>query len=335
MGLATTHAVALLGIDGAVIEIEAHVGLGLPAFTLVGLPDTALSEARDRVRAALLNSGQAFPDRRLTVGLSPAMLPKAGAHFDLAIAVAVIAANGQLPVEALQGVVLLGELGLDGQVRPVRGILPLALAAAAAGWVRLVVPEPNAAEAALVAEVSVIGVRSLRQLVAHLRGEAGDDPPMTPVGGEPAPRSTAAGRGDRLDLSDVLGQAEARLAMEVAAAGGHHVFLSGPPGAGKTMLAERLPGLLPDLDLPDALEVSAIHSVAGLLPEGEPLLAATAVRRPAPHRERRGDRRRWEPVRPTRGGVPCASGEFSSWTRHRSSIRRRSKPCGSRSRAGR
>lgn len=273
MAVAKAHAVSLMGIDGAVIEIEAHVGGGLPAFTLVGLPDTALSEARDRVRAALLNSREAFPDRRLTVALSPAMLPKAGAHYDLAIAMAVIAANGQLPIESLHGLVLLGELGLDGQIRPVRGVLPLALAAAAAGWSELVVPEQNAAEAALVGDVSVLAVRSLRQLVTYLRGEVGsdEDPPSRYVGGS-APPAAPRESNDRLDLSDVLGQAEARLAIEVAAAGGHHALLSGPPGAGKTMLAERLPGLLPDLELSAALEVSAIHSVAGLLPEGEPLL---------------------------------------------------------------
>jgi magnesium chelatase family protein len=272
MAVARAYSVSLLGIDGAVIEIEAHVGGGLPAFTLVGLPDTALSEARDRVRAALINAGESFPDRRLTVALSPAMLPKSGAHYDLAIALVVIAANGKLPIESLHGLVLLGELGLVGQLRRVRGVLPLAMAAAAAGWSQLVVPEQNAAEAALVQDVSVLAVRSLRQLVAYLRGESGDEePPARYVGGS-APPVVATVPGEHLDLSDVLGQAEARLAVEVAAAGGHHVFLTGPPGAGKTMLAERLPGLLPDLELAEALEVSAIHSVAGLLPEGEPLL---------------------------------------------------------------
>jgi len=280
MALATTHAVALLGIDGAVIEIEAHVGAGLPAFSLVGLPDASLSEARDRVRAAVVNSRQPFPQHRLTVGLSPAMLPKAGAHYDLAIAVAVLAAAGVVPRERLDGVVLLGELGLDGRVRSVRGVLPLALAASAAGWQRLIVPAENAAEAALVEGVSVLGVRTLAQCVAALRGDGppDDDPPCRLDGGgtlpPPMPGETGS-REDEVDLADVLGQAEARLAIEVAAAGGHHVFLCGPPGAGKTMLAERLPGLLPDLDLGSALEVSAIHSVAGLLPAGQPL-----VRRP-------------------------------------------------------
>lgn len=195
-----------------------------------------------------------------------------GRVSDLAIALAVIAANGKLPIESLHGSVLLGELGLDGQLRRVRGVLPLALAAASAGWSQLVVPEQNAAEAALVQDVSVLAVRSLRQLVAYLRGESGDeDPPARYIGGS-APPIPATPPGEHLDLSDVLGQAEARMAVEVAAAGGHHIFLTGPPGAGKTMLAERLPGLLPDLELAESLEVSAIHEVAGLLPEGEPLL---------------------------------------------------------------
>ena len=208
MAVAKAHAVSLLGIDGAVIEIEAHVGGGLPAFTLVGLPDTALSEARDRVRAALINAGESFPDRRLTVALSPAMLPKSGAHYDLAIAMAVIAANGKLPLESLHGLVLLGELGLDGQLRRVRGVLPLALAAAAAGWSQLVVPEQNAAEAALVQDVSVLAVRSLRQLVAYLRvSPGGKRGSARRYPGGAAPPAAAARPVSTLDLSDVLGQA--------------------------------------------------------------------------------------------------------------------------------
>ncbi len=281
MALCRTHAAALLGVDGAVIEVEAHVGRGLPAFSLIGLPDASLSESRDRVRAAVLNARQPFPDHRLTVGLSPATLPKAGSQYDLAIAVAIVAACGRISQTCLDGVVFLGELGLDGQVRPVRGVLALTLVAVAAGWREVVVPVANAAEAALVEGVGVVGVRSLAQCVGWLLGDPGDDPPVRLVGGElpPAggdragdPSGSDADERAELDLADVLGQAEARMAVEVAAAGGHHVFLSGPPGAGKTMLAERLPGILPDLDTTAALEVTAIHSLAGLLPPSQPLI---------------------------------------------------------------
>ncbi|RJK98476.1 ATP-binding protein [Vallicoccus soli] len=262
-------AVTLLGVEGHVVGVEAHLAQGLPAFILVGLPDAALSESRDRVRAAVVNSGIGWPNRRITVSLVPASLPKGGSHFDLPVACAVLAAAGVVPQGALDGAVLLGELGLDGRVRPVRGVLPAVLAAAAGGARRVVVPAGNAREAALVPDVEVVPVRTLGALVGLLRGERAAEPGQGPE--EPAPEGAGAGK----DLSDVLGQPEGRAALEVCAAGGHHLFLLGPPGAGKTMLAERLPGLLPELDREAALEVSAIHSVAGTLPPGAPL-----VRRP-------------------------------------------------------
>ncbi|MEU7556113.1 YifB family Mg chelatase-like AAA ATPase [Streptomyces sp. NPDC044571] len=292
MGFARACSVALVGVDGVVVEVQADLEPGVAAFTLVGLPDKTLVESRDRVRAAVVNSGAAWPQKKLTVGLSPASVPKAGAGFDLAVAVAVLGAAEVLDPGVIADLVLIGELGLDGRVRPVRGILPAVLAAADAGYRHVVVPQQCAAEAMLVPDVSVLGVRSLRQLIAVLTDTAvpEEDPPEPP--GRPDPilaglvvpgaglgtgitRERAAGGGapDFPDLADVAGQHGARRALEVAASGGHHLFLSGPPGAGKTMLAERIPWVMPPLTRQDSLEVTAVHSVAGILPPGEPLVA--------------------------------------------------------------
>lgn len=272
MALARGWSVALLGVDGHVVEVEADLASGLPGLSLVGLPDAALNEARDRVRAAVHNSNLTWPNQRITVGLSPASLPKAGSAFDLAIAAAVLGAHGQVPAERVAERVLLGELGLDGRVRATRGVLPAVLAAVRAGWERVVVPAANTAEAALVPGVQICGVARLSELVAVLRGESAGSVVPEPGAGreEPGP-----------DLADVLGQDFGRLALEVAAAGGHHVFLHGPPGAGKTMLASRLPGLLPALTDDEALEVSAVRSLVGLLEPGSPLVRRAPFR--APH----------------------------------------------------
>ncbi|MFI9275335.1 YifB family Mg chelatase-like AAA ATPase [Kitasatospora sp. NPDC052896] len=284
MAFARTCSVALVGVDGVVVEVQADLEPGVAAFTLVGLPDKALSEARDRVRAAVVNSGESWPQRKLTVGLSPASVPKSGSGFDLAVACAVLAAAERLPPPAIADLLVIGELGLDGRVRPVRGVLPSVLAAAEAGYRQVVVAEQTAAEAALVPGVSVLGVRSLRQLIALLTDAPVPEEPPDPVGGRPDPlmaglllpgsavRGTAADPAFGPDLADVAGQGEARQALEIAAAGAHHLYLKGPPGAGKTMLAERLPGLLPPLTQAEALEVTAVHSVAGLLPPGRPLV---------------------------------------------------------------
>jgi magnesium chelatase family protein len=272
MSYAKTLSVGLVGVAGHLVEVEADLSVGLPAVVLSGLPDTALNEARDRVRAAVVNSGEKWPNRRITVNLLPATMPKFGSGYDLAVAAALLGAAGELPLGALEGVAILGELGLDGTVRPIRGVLPMVAAAARAGVTRAIVPWGNAREAAVIPGVRVRAVDSLHRLVAFVREDRAlldppDDPPPPP---EPVP-----------DLSDVAGQGLGRRAIEVAAAGGHHVALFGPPGAGKTMLAERLPSVLPELDDDAALEVSALHSIAGLLPHGSPLL-----RRPpfqAPH----------------------------------------------------
>lgn len=275
-GLARGWSVALVGVQGQVVGIEADIGLGLPGFALIGLPDAALNESRDRVRAAVINSGELWPRHKVTVSMSPADLHKRGSAFDLALAAVVLAADGKVPAEELADRVLLGELGLDGGLRQLRGVLPAVTAAARAGIQRVVVPEPNAAEAALVDGVEVLGVRSLAQLLALLRGEPVPDAPPVPG----VQNLTASIEFDRPDLVDVRGHVEARHALEVAAAGGHHVFLHGAPGAGKTMLASRLPGLLPRLEGSRALEVTQIHSVAGLLPPGVPLVTEPPYSQP-------------------------------------------------------
>jgi magnesium chelatase family protein len=263
-------AVGLVGLQGHVVEVEADVAAGLPAFTLVGLPDASLAEARDRVRAAAANAGCPLPARRMTVNLFPAALPKTGTSFDLAVAAALLAASGAIPAGSVAACVHLGELGLDGRVRPVRGVLPAALAAVRAGFTRLVVPKANAAEARLVPGAEVTPVRHLADVVALHRGEPPPDLEDL-LAGPPDSAAPRAPRRPAPDLSDVVGQTEGRHALEVAAAGGHHLLLVGPPGAGKTMLAERLPGLLPDLTPEEALEVTAVHSVAGTLEAADQL----------------------------------------------------------------
>ncbi|WP_030421565.1 YifB family Mg chelatase-like AAA ATPase [Streptomyces sp. NRRL F-5065] len=284
MGFARTCSVALMGVEGVVVEVQADLEPGVASFALVGLPDKSLTESRDRVRAAVVNSGAEWPQKKLTVGLSPASVPKSGSGFDLAVAAAVLGATERVDPRPLADIVMIGELGLDGRARPVRGILPAVLAAADAGYEQVVVPESAAAEASLVPGVCVLGVRSLRQLIAVLADEpvpeeeadrqGRPDPLLAglrmPGTGAATGTHSPADRGH--DLADVVGQAAARTAVEVAAAGGHHLFLEGPPGAGKTMLAERLPAVLPRLTRPESLEVTAVHSLAGLLPPGKPLI---------------------------------------------------------------
>lgn len=270
-GLAVVHSVALVGLEPHQVRLECSRTSGLPGLRLVGLPDAAVREAGDRVRTAIQRAGLAWPQDRLVVNLAPADLPKVGTGFDLPLAVAVLTASGQLPARALAGCFALGELGLDGTVRPVAGLLPAAAGARRFGARRLLVPADAAAEAALVDGVEVVPVTDLTDAVAVLRGET---PARAVTATPPALPS------DGPDLADVRGQPVARRAVELAAAGGHHLLLSGPPGCGKTMLAHRLRGLLPALSVDEALEVAAIRSLAGERAPDEPLSLQPPLREP-------------------------------------------------------
>ncbi|WP_019854857.1 YifB family Mg chelatase-like AAA ATPase [Actinopolyspora mortivallis] len=267
MGLRTTHAVALFGVDGVLVEIEADVRSGgLPGVQLLGLPDAALQESKNRVRAAITNSGESWPLSHVTLALSPAALPKTGTSFDTALAVAVLAATERIPYSPLEGTVFFGELALDGRVRMVAGLLPGLLAATESGMRRAVVPAAGLAEARSVPGIEVLGAESLSEVVSWARGEG--DLHQCPT----EEFREAAEDVIEEDLADVRGQPEARRALEIAAAGGHHLLMIGPPGTGKTMLARRLCGLLPELSAEEALETTAVHSVAGVLPEGGALV---------------------------------------------------------------
>jgi magnesium chelatase family protein len=264
MSFATARTISLDGATGHLIDVQVDLSHGVVKTALVGRPDASINEARDRCRAAMINSKYEWPaTRRLTILLSPADLPKRGPHFDLAITVGILAASRQVPKPALDGVVFVGELTLDGRLRAVPGVLPMAMAAAARGITRMVVPEPQADEAALVPGMAVIGARSLAQVVAHLRGEeVPTAQPVEPLASLPLVSWRGSERTQDLDMADVIGMRDARHALEVAVAGGHHLMLSGPKGAGKTTLAERIPGLLPDLGVEEALELTAIYSLA-------------------------------------------------------------------------
>src|SRR6476619_2759299 len=252
MGLALVHSRARAGVHAPAVRVEVHLSGGLPRMSIVGLPEAAVREAKDRVKAAITTCGYQFPNRRITCKLAPADLPKHGGRFDLAIALGILAASGQVPLDALNGYEFLGELGLTGELRAVDGVLPAALAAARAGR-KLIVPLGNGAEAALANEVEASTARTLLEVCAALEGRKA----------LPAAIAVPVQRVRGPDMCDVRGQAHARRALEVAAAGGHHLLLIGPPGCGKTLLASRLTGLLPDTSEPEALEAAAIASVSG------------------------------------------------------------------------
>jgi magnesium chelatase family protein len=271
--LAKVRSCALVGMDGELVEVEvdSHQG-NMPSFTVVGLPDAAVQEAKERVRSAIRNSGSSFPARRITVNLAPADLRKAGPAYDLPIAIACLISFGVLAAD-LQDAVLLGELSLDGSVRHTQGILPMVALARDRGLRAAYVSRQDAAEAALVDGIEVVPVGTLGQLVAHLRGE---EPiaAFTPAGEE------AAEDFDGTDFRDVRGQEHVKRALEVAAAGGHNILLTGPPGAGKTLMARSLPGILPRMTPAESLDVTKIYSVAGRLPAGSPLIRVRPFRSP-------------------------------------------------------
>ena len=272
--LARVRSATLSGIEAATVFVEVDVTPGLPSFTTVGLPDSTVRESRDRVRAAVRNVGLEFPIDRITVNLAPAELRKEGAAFDLPVAVGILCATGLVKPGRLDRALVMGELSLDGSVRPVRGVLPVALHARREGFAPLLVPAANAAEASVVAGVGAIAITTLHDAVEYLNGER-EIAPSTPPGGGAAPRDL-----DGIDFADVRGHAHAKRGLEIAAAGSHNVLMIGPPGTGKTMLARRVASILPPLSLEEAIEASTVWSVAGLLTPGQGLLAARPFRSP-------------------------------------------------------
>lgn len=285
MPCATARTVALRGALGHLIDVQADVSPGQVGTTLVGRPDAALNESRDRCRMAIINSGLPWPaTKRITILLSPADLPKSGTHFDLAIATSVLAADARIDAAGLERTLFIGELTLDGGLRATTGVLPMVLAAAERGVARVFVPEPQVGEARMVPGMEVLGVRSLGQVIALLEGSPVPvAPPVAPVSGSQLLTWRGEERLEEVDLADLIGMPDARFAIEVAAAGGHHVMLSGPKGAGKTSIAERIPTILPDLDAEESLELTALHSLAGVLDPARGMI----VRPPfsAPHHD--------------------------------------------------
>ena len=275
--LASLRSAAVLGVEALPVVVEVDVSFGLPVFTMVGLPDASVRESRDRVRTAIRNSGFEFPGHRITVNLAPADVRKAGASYDLPIALGILAATGVIEPRHVDGIVLLGELSLDGAIQPIRGVLPVAVAAKREGKIAILLPRANAPEACVVEGLKVLPVDSLVEAVDALKagvgGQAGAVPPptfsTTAATGEPEP-----------DFADVIGQGMAKRALEIAAAGGHNVLFIGAPGGGKTMMARRLAGILPPLDFDESLDCTSVHSVAGTLPPGTALMHRRPFRTP-------------------------------------------------------
>jgi len=277
MSLARIASVAAIGVDAFPVEVEVDVSGGLPAIVTVGLPDTAVKESRDRVKAALTNAKYKFPNRRVTINLAPADIRKEGPAYDLPIALGILIASEQVECDFVNEFVVLGELSLDGRVRPVTGALPAAIAARDLGRRRMIVPVENAAEAAVVPEVRVYGVSRVSEAVGLLAGKAvveREKPDLLSI-------LQARAASSQLDFAEVRGQEHVRRALTVSAAGGHNVVMVGPPGSGKSMMASRLPGILPPMTLDEAVETTKVHSISGLIPPGVPLVSARPFR--APH----------------------------------------------------
>ncbi|MBT3392022.1 MAG: YifB family Mg chelatase-like AAA ATPase, partial [Chloroflexi bacterium] len=273
--LARIFSCAVIGLDGVVVEVEVDASRGMPHITIVGLPDAAVQESRERVQAAIKNSGLEFPRKRLTVNLAPASVRKAGPAYDLPIAVGVLVASRQIPAQAVEKAMMIGELSLDGSVRHVRGVLPMAALARAEGFKRIFVPEVDAPEAALIPDMDVIPVPSLTALRDHFTG-----------GVQLSPNMDSASEGSAniipiTDFKEVKGQEQVKRALEVSAAGGHNLLMVGPPGSGKTLLARALPGVLPHMSIDEALDVTRIYSIADQLPADVPLIQQRPFR--APH----------------------------------------------------
>jgi len=289
--MARVYGAVLAGVDGLPVEVEVRIAAQLPRVDVVGLAEAAVRESAARVRAAIAAAGHRFPDRRITVNLAPATIRKTGAGLDLPIAIGILVASGAIDGERMPGLGLIGELALDGRLRPVRGALSLALALRDLGCARIVVPRENGAEAALTPSLEVLPADDLAAVLRFLATGAGLDPTLPDVGGDALPDPGP-------DLADVRGQAMAKRALEIAAAGGHGLLMSGPPGAGKTMLARRLPGLLPPLDFDEALEVTRIHGAAGRLAPGATIARARPFRAPHHAASRAGILGGGSPARP-------------------------------------
>jgi magnesium chelatase family protein len=272
--LAKTESVALIGTEAHLVEVEVDVGTGVPRFTIVGLPSSTVREADQRVRSAILSSSESWPQQRITANLAPGALRKEGTHFDLPLAFGVLAASGRIKPAPLEGWIVVGELALDGSVRPVRGTLAAAIACRESGRRGIICPAANALEAALVEGVEVVPVRSLRECIDWAKGT------WTPASVEETDRATQS---HCPDMAEVRGQSMAKEALEIAAAGGHNLLMCGPPGSGKTMLASRLPGILPAMTLEESLEVTRVYSVAGLLGERAGLVTNRPFRAPHHH----------------------------------------------------